>query len=66
MRAISVIELSQVNGSQSLTHFDSGKHSPTSNIARAVTNECRGSEDSDLVDEVVAVEINSVIWPQFT
>ena len=43
--------------SQSLTHLDSRKRSPTSKIVRAAANECRRSEDGNVTDEVVVVEI---------
>ena len=45
--------------SQSLTHLDSRKRSPTSKIVRAAANECRSSEDGNVIDEVVVVEIKS-------
>ena len=43
----------------SLMHLDSRKRSPTWKIARAVANECRSSEDGDIVDKVVIVGIKS-------
>ena len=46
-------------GSQSLTHLDSRKCSPTRRIARAIANGCRSNEDGDVVDEVMVVEIKS-------
>ena len=45
--------------SQSLTHLDSRKRSPTSKIVRAAANEYRRSEDGNVIDEVVVVEIKS-------
>ena len=45
--------------SQSLTHLDSRKRSPTSKIVRAAANQCRSSEDGNVIDEIVVVEIKS-------
>lgn len=41
----------------------SRKHSPAWNIAGAAANDCRSSEDGDVVDEVVVVEI---MWRRVT
>ena len=45
--------------SQTMTHLDSRKRSPTWMLVRAVANECRSSEDGNVIDEVVVVEIKS-------
>ena len=45
----------------SVMHLDSRKRSPTWKIAIAVANECRGSKDGDVVDEVVVVKITSFV-----
>ena len=50
--------------SQSLTHLDFKKRSPTRNIARAVTNECRSNEEDDVIDDDVVVEMKSFVWQQ--
>ena len=45
--------------SRSLAHLDSRKRSPTRNNARAAAEECMSSEDGDVVNRVMVVEIKS-------